>query len=527
MTLTKNVICCLSVVLLLLCEVGCENHREQLASVNALIESDECDSALHQLSAMEHKDGLSNDERAECSLLRVKALYRLYRILPNDSLINYSIATFRFNGNDSLLADAYYYKGAMASDREKDKGYVKVMGCLNAAEGIAKKHHYVELLKKIYDRAANYNIVAGEYKKALAYAKKQNVLVSEIKDNYFHAYATDQLLRAYFMLGEKDSVRKYHRQCWEMKRYIPSDELPDYLNDLYVTLGLVDPDRAISCFEELISRHPSALYKGNLACLFDKVGQRAKADSLWAEALRAANLFDKSGILLDMIQCKQKDGLYQDAVKAQNLLNAVNDSMEHQYRVEDLGGVVDNSTSKLYRSARARNAVLFFSVVVVLLLLSSLAIYFYRRKLHKRTLMFFELSDELTHTRGDMEKSLQKEQDRVSMLEEALEKLKQKHAQTFSHGRQLYEKIKAGQNVSLWKKQDFIDFIDYYMSVDFKFLQYLHDNYKDLTPSEIFFLILAHEGHDDMEIETILAVSNTAMRVRKSRINKKKRHEDS
>ena len=64
------------------------------------------------------------------------------------------------------------------------------------------------------------------------------------------------------------------------------------------------------------------------------------------------------------------------------------------------------------------------------------------------------------------------------------------------------------------------------MSVDFKFLQSLHDNYKGLTPSEIFFLILFHEGYDDAATKNILAVSNTALRVRKSRINKKKLNKD-
>ena len=115
----------------------------------------------------------------------------------------------------------------------------------------------------------------------------------------------------------------------------------------------------------------------------------------------------------------------------------------------------------------------------------------------------------------------------MNMLEEALDKLKEEHSQTFSHGRQLYEEIKACRSVSLWKKQDFLDFIDYYMSVDFKFLQSLHDNYKGLTPSEIFFHILFHEGYDDAAVMNILAVSNTALRVRKSRINKKKLNKDS
>lgn len=512
---------------LCLCIIGCkEGYRTQFAEINALADKGENDSALHQLATI-NLQNLSHDEQAIYNLIKVKALYRSYRVLRTDSLIDYSIATFRFNNNDSLLADAYYYKAAMASDREKDKGYVKVMACLRTAEDIATKKHYVDIEKKIYDRASNYNIVAGEYETALLYAKKQLALANKLHDHYFKAYSIDQLLKSYYMLEEKDSVYKYHRLCWNMKKYIPSHELPDYLNDLYVTLGLIDPYQAIQGFENLLSKYPSALYLGNLACLYDKIGQREKADSLWDKALQTKNMFDKAGVLIDMIQRKQADHLYQEAMKAQTMLNAVRDSMEHSYRNDDIGNAIEDNTSKLYHGIRVRNIVLFVKVLSAILLLSTLTIFFFHRRLHKRSLMFFDLTDELSRLQGNMEKNQQINQEKISMLEEALGKLREKHAQTFSHGRQLYEGIRDKQPVTLWKKQDFIDFIDYYMSIDFKYLQTLHENYKDLTPSEIFYLILIHEGNDETTIKDILAISNTALRVRKSRINKKRRDRNS
>lgn len=509
--------------LLLFCTTGCKDgDHTRLTKVNRLIETGESDSALHELATVYYK-GLSRDDQALYNLLKVKALYRSYQVLATDSLINSSIATFQFGGRDSLLADAYYYKAAMASDREKDKGYVKVMGCLKMAENIAVKKHYSDIEKKIYDRVSNYNIVSGEYKTALSYAKKQYALANRLHDNYFKAYSLDQLLKSYYMLKEKDSVSKYHRLSWDMKKYIPADELPDYLNDLYVTLGLVNPNKAIAYFEDLLHDHPSALFQGNLACLYDKTGQHERADSLWRKALQTTNLFEKSGILIDMIQRKQQDHLYQEAMKAQLMLNAVNDSLEHIYREDDLGDGVEDHTSQIYHSLRARNVVLFFSVIFAVILFSVLVIFLYHRKLHQRTLMFYKLYDQLSHVRGSMEKIQQEDQGRISMLESALEKLKEEHAQTFSHGRMLYEEIKSNHSVTLWKKKDFLDFIDYYMSIDFKFLQSLNDNYKNLTPSEIFYLILVHEGYEEATVKDILGISSTALRVRKSRINKKRR----
>lgn len=512
--------------ILCLCIMGCKDeHCTQLAEINALAERGENDSALHRLAAI-NPQCLSHDEQAIYNLAKVKATYRSYRILETDSLINYSIAVFKANNKDSLLADAYYYKAAMASDRNKDKGYVKVMACLRAAEDIATKNHYVDIEKKIYDRASNYNIIAGEYKTALLYAKKQQALAHKLDDNYFKAYSMDQLLKSYYMLREKDSVAKYHRICWDMKRYIPAEELPDYLNDLYVTLGLVYPHEAIKRFEDLLRKYPAALYQGNLACLYDRTGQHAKADSLWGKALQTDNLYDKSGILFDMIQRKQANHLYKEAMKAQNMLNAVNDSLRHNYRNDDVSNMVKNDTSKFYYGIKVRNIIVVVRVFSVILLFSIVFIFLYHRKLHKRSLMFYELTDEISRLQDNMEKSQQMNHDKISMMEEALEKLKEKHAQTFSHGRQLYEGIKANQPVTLWRKQDFIDFIDYYMSIDFKYLQTLHETYKGLTPSEIFYLILMHEGYDEATVMGILAISNTALRVRKSRINKKRRDRD-
>lgn len=510
---------------LCICLAGCgDKQEEHLSAINALADKGENDSALILLSHINPKH-LSSDDRAVYNLVKVKAMYRSYRVLRTDSLINYSIAYFKYHGQDSLLADAYYYKAAMASDRDKDKAYTKVMACLRAAESIAVKRHYVDIEKKIYDRASNYNIIAGEYQTALRYAKAQEQLAVSLNDNYFQAYALNQLLKSYYMLEQKDSVRKYIALCQNMQKYVPKDELPDYQNDLYVTLGLIDPQRAISGLEALTSNNPSPLFLGNLACLYDKTGQRSKADDLWDKALRTENLYDRAGILTDMVQRKQADHLYQEAMKAQNMLNAVNDTLRQRFRSDDADYVAETGTSKVYYGLEVSKVWRFIWVLASCLLIAAIGFFFYHRRQQKRNLMFYEVQEHLSKLKDNLEKDQQMSQDRISMLEEALAKLKDKHAQTFSHGRQLYEEIKGGQTVALWRKQDFIDFIDYYMSVDFKYLQTLYETYKDLTPSEIFYLILVHEGHDDDDVMRILAVSNTAMRVRKSRINKKRREE--
>lgn len=514
----------LASLLLLLMIVCCcqDSYRERLKRVNVLTEDDLCDSALHELKGIKYGE-LDRKERALYNLLEVKAMYRSYKILPSDSLIDYSIATFLIDRNDSLLADAYYYKGAMVSDREKDEGYVKVVACLNKAERIARKRHYTELLKKIYDRHSCYCMVVEKYPEAYVYALKLRVLVDSLNnDNYYKAYGYSLLLKSFYTMNMRDSVERYYPICMKMLKYIPNKEKKEYLNDVFVALGIVDLPAAIRNFERLVQSYPTSLTLSNLACLYCKQGRYQKADSLWQRALCTRDLFDKAGTLADIVKFKRACHQYQDAMQAQVWLDLVKDSLQQQYIVREFENYDSSSELVLLRLSWQQNKFWMSIWFLLIIVIAFFAFFFILRRLHTRIRHYKEQTLQLEEMKQLMEIHSLEDKSKIEMMEKSLEKLKEKHAQTFSHGRDLYEQMKDRQCVLFWTKQDFIDFIDYYMSVDFRFLQKVHQNYHSLTPSEIFYLILVHEGYNDESIKEVLSISNTALRVRKSRLNKKR-----
>lgn len=115
----------------------------------------------------------------------------------------------------------------------------------------------------------------------------------------------------------------------------------------------------------------------------------------------------------------------------------------------------------------------------------------------------------------------QSEESEMDKRQRGLMALKDRHEQLFNAGEGLYERWKTGESVKDWKKDDFISLIDYYMSIDIDFVKSLNNDYEGLTPSEMFFLILEHEGESQDEIIATFGLSPTAYRLRKSRIRKK------
>lgn len=111
---------------------------------------------------------------------------------------------------------------------------------------------------------------------------------------------------------------------------------------------------------------------------------------------------------------------------------------------------------------------------------------------------------------------------RIGELNTVIEKIHDRHSEALDHGRELYESIKAGANVSQWHKSDFEDFIDYYWLVDAAFLCTVRATYAPLSPKHLFVLILQHEGYDDAELQRILCIADVSVRSIKSRIKQRR-----
>ena len=84
----------------------------------------------------------------------------------------------------------------------------------------------------------------------------------------------------------------------------------------------------------------------------------------------------------------------------------------------------------------------------------------------------------------------------------------------------LYKSAMQGSSISDWKKAEQQAFLDYYLHIDFSFLSSL-EAYDSLSPREKVYLVLIHEGMEEEQVKNMMGLSDTSMRVLKSRIKSK------
>ncbi|NPD91287.1 hypothetical protein [Xylanibacter muris] len=82
--------------------------------------------------------------------------------------------------------------------------------------------------------------------------------------------------------------------------------------------------------------------------------------------------------------------------------------------------------------------------------------------------------------------------------------------------------MEGGATVT-WQKPDFICVIDYYSTIDVKFVTEMKLNYYGLSPKSQLFMILEHENMTDDKLMKIFGIGSSSVRSMRSRIKSKKK----
>lgn len=106
----------------------------------------------------------------------------------------------------------------------------------------------------------------------------------------------------------------------------------------------------------------------------------------------------------------------------------------------------------------------------------------------------------------------------IEKLKKQIEVLQKSQSRILYEGKSLYEKIEKGGTVVKWSKSEFVKYIAYYKLIDLPFVMHLESDYDHLSPKNIFFAILCHQGEMDSDIQHIMGISAVTVRSDKSRI---------
>ena len=409
----------------------------------------------------------------------------------------------------------------MMSDTCKISDYRYAIPYLKKAEAIGLKHHYYFILDKVYERIANINLVSDNAATAHAYAHKIMGLAEQSHSDYLRALGYYALMSTHYHVGDKDSTQYFAEKAFNSLHFLPMIERPHIIADIYAIANTQLKRKLQRQMEMLDARHPSPIVEANLAVYYQESGNKAKADSLWSKALKTNDLRMKSDILKCMILQLQDGGNNEEIAALSMQLAEVNNQLNQSLQSNNIQQVQDHiDRESVYQKLKGKLLYLLIIEVVVLCLIVALLLW-RRKRSREKTARLIDEGLQFQTQLQSMTSTDQSEESEMDKRQRGLLALKDRHEQLFNAGEGLYERWKTGESVKDWKKDDFISLIDYYMSIDIDFVKSLNNDYEGLTPSEMFFLILEHEGESQEEIIATFGLSPTAYRLRKSRIRKK------
>lgn len=292
------------VTMFLLSLLGCQNGHVsgELTRVDSLLDNNQLDSAKQILNVMPN-----TYFNKECymyyNLLVTRAKYMSYEPI-HLAAIDECISYFKKHNETAKLAQAYYYKAECLYDLGERK---KAIIAIKRSEYLAMNLNNVSLKDRIYVCLAKINTAAGEYKKAMTYARKSLDLVDNSKDNIKKIDIYNRMAISYGNLGNEDSARFYCNKIIPLVTYVPNGAKGTVYNNIGYFNMKQNPALALYFLNLALKVEPNVDTYDNLARIYTKQGLKSKADSLWAHALQTNDLSKKNEILEFILHQKQTE----------------------------------------------------------------------------------------------------------------------------------------------------------------------------------------------------------------------------
>ena len=502
--------------------VGCKENSlmNQLVEIDSIANRESDKEALFMLEKI-IPESIDNEEcLAYYWLLKIRTEIRLGRNIQSTNSIESTIKYYQEHYNKSKLARAYGYKAqilAIAGNLREASIALK-----NAEILVKNDNNEIHLANSIYYTLATLNNVAKENAIALEYGKLAYKTACQLNSNYDAVYALMSLHISYNDIGKKDSAQYYLSKCIPLIESIPLNQRGLFYSN--IGLSLIDND--ITLAEQYLMKayniRPDAYtYKG-LARIYYKRGEKEKAHEMWGKALQTDNKRLKVEVLQTLYDIQRDEGDYKKASETAMQIVALKDSIAQREKEEDIRGIQEQYEIEHQAMAeKARTNMIIYLTASLLFLAVALATYLYYRMTKGR--------QELKEVRKQLEqhrlqlKVLEQEgktdTKEVENLKQKISELQTKQGALLQNGRERYEEMMAGGTTIRWSRNDFMDAVEYYRTVDADFINHMEQDYKHLSSKYIFFSLLEHLGKTDEELQHIMAISQNTIRSYRSRIN--------
>lgn len=544
-------------MLFLFVACGRDGAYHKLHIAEDIIESSP-DSALSIIGKLRY-DKLNDESKALYGLLYTAGRYKCELPVANDTLINRSIRYYRSVDDTRHLANAYYYKGAVNYSR---KNYTKSISHLKQAETLSESLNDELLKNKIYERlyCINFDTECGSL--SLNYSKKFMESSLKMGDAELISRGFACVASSYFSLGHADSAVIYMNKCMPYISRLDST----LQSAVYANIGALLYNNGDSLYAEKLLKK-SIIIKDNayahyiLGGIEKDRGHQDNAQRHWLTALNTDDEKLKEVVCECLAEhyatCNNSKEAYEykvkELVQVKKRHEAANTNEILKYQIKFDAKQTEQS---LHNYIKVLLPILLFAIVMLFAYAAyhKYKITNYKRKikagndiaanykaeadeqreriaLYENDRAVYESRLKSYITELDVSKAKIAElqsRDRslfkkIEILMDEVKQLPQSVTEALRKGAAIYEAIRQKKVVTCYSDDDISKLIDFYSIVEEKTFAGWTETYRPLTVRQYLFLIVDTMKYPDYDIADILGVSESAVRVTRSRIRKKKR----
>lgn len=502
---------------------SCQRNRvnTQLVQVDSLFQREQIDSAVSLLGEVVPSE-LGRSDMAYYYLLRIMGMFKQDRPIMSLDVLDQSIAYFQESSDYNHLAMAYVYKSGVLSEKGDAKGSVY---CLKEAESLLDKIKNTDIIIRTYVGLAYENEYAYNHNKALYYGRKALNVAREADNHRWLGYCNDFLGALFSHVNMMDSCNYYQEAAAPYFNALPPREQVMVLSNQALFFWRKDSlEQAEQLLKRSLSIYPTERVYGQLAELYTIQGKRSEAERFWKSAMRTNDLELRIMLMLPYADWLSSQGRKEEGWITLKEIPALKDSLAYQRQAEAIKEVQDGYDREMAKLMFEKNLQLAIAGIVFLVLILLLVWMSYRLKSQKAKKKLAEnqvLIAKYTTQIKQLVKEGKDSSKEVRELQRKIDAIRDSHIEMLYKGKDKYDEIIQGGNTLTWHKSDFNDVIEYYRSVDLPFVLHLEQEYRSLSASDKFFLLLKEIGMQEEEIQQIMGLTDGALRTKRSRIKEK------
>lgn len=491
---------------------------ERLAEIDSLVMIEKYDSAYSILSSVKESSITNLSGKAHYYLLKTQLGYLVNKPLASDSLLDISIAYYKDHNDNSRLADCYYYK----SNREMQAAnYSKAILYCKKAEQLAQRIHQQY---KIAERLTFLNELSGNYTLQLEYAKKTLRIALSEKNKNWMAYSYNNIGEAFSNLDNDDSAMYYIDKTTPYIKYIGDRDKAGFLTNIGMLYKGDEPQKAKNFFLKSLQCEESSAAYENLADVYYLKGKHEEAYRLWKKALTIDDSDYKDNVIHSILSYDIEHGHVEKVCDRLDEIIHIKDSMLNKLKndtIKDLQLRFDHEVA-LRRQEKVTNFWRIGGLGATVLILLMTVFYIWKQsrikeKMHDAQMQINDYMDQI----HELEASNEDVSETIMELNKKIRNKLEELSPQLLRGQMLYEQIKEGKIKTFyqWTKNDEKLFVEFYKAIDYRTVNSLMSvkRKESLTTHRLFYLLLKEMGKNDVQIQDMFSISDTAMKVLRSR----------